>query len=294
MSRIAVLDSTLRDGAQGEGISFSVTDKINIVKALDDLGVDIIEAGNPGSNPKDLDFFRESKGLELSHATLAAFGSTRRRGVKAEEDDGLKSLLSAETPVVVLFGKSWDLHVTQVLKATLEENIGMIRDTVAFCRAAGRRVIYDAEHFFDGYKADGAYALATLRAAAEAGAECLVLCDTNGGNLPELVGELTAKVLKELGLPVGIHAHNDSGLAVANALASVKAGATPGAGHVGRIRRAVRQRQPLHADREHRPEARPRVPPARLVASRCISSKSHFLTHGLTENIFTDIRTFCG
>ncbi len=226
MSRIAVLDSTLRDGAQGEGISFSVTDKINIVRALDELGVDFIEAGNPGSNPKDLDFFKETKGLELKFSTLAAFGPTRRRGIKAEEDDGLKSLLGAETPVVVLFGKSWDLHVTQVLKASLEENLGMIRETVAYCRAAGRRVIYDAEHFFDGYKADGKYALSTLRAAAEAGAECLVLCDTNGGNLPELVGELTAKVLKEFGLSVGIHTHNDSGLAVANALASVKAGAT--------------------------------------------------------------------
>ena len=226
MSRIAVLDSTLRDGAQGEGISFSVTDKLNIARALDELGVDIIEAGNPGSNPKDLEFFKEARGLELQHAVLAAFGPTRRRGAKCQEDEGLKSLLSADTPIVVLFGKSWDLHVKQVLKASLEENLEMIRDTVAHCRAAGRRVIYDAEHFFDGYKADGSYALSTLRAAAEAGAECLVLCDTNGGSLPGVVGELTSRVLKEIGLPVGIHTHNDSGLAVANALASVQAGAT--------------------------------------------------------------------
>jgi 2-isopropylmalate synthase len=226
VSRIVVLDSTLRDGAQGEGISFSVTDKLNIARSLDELGVDLIEAGNPGSNPKDLEFFREARGLELKRAVLAAFGPTRRRGVKCEEDEGVRSLLGADTGVVVLFGKSWDLHVTQVLKASLEENIAMIRETVAFFAAAGKRVIYDAEHFFDGYAANGEYALSTLRAAAEAGAETLVLCDTNGGSLFDRVGELTAKVLKEFGLPVGIHTHNDSGLAVANALASVKAGAT--------------------------------------------------------------------
>jgi 2-isopropylmalate synthase len=226
VSRIAVLDSTLRDGAQGEGISFSVTDKLNITRALDDLGVDLIEAGNPGSNPKDLDFFRAASGLELKNATLAAFGSTRRRGIQCGEDDGLKSLLSAETPVVVIFGKSWDLHVKQVLKASLEENLEMIRDTVAYLVAAGRRVVYDAEHFFDGFAADGNYALATLRAAAEAGAECLVLCDTNGGSLPDRVGELSSRVLKEFGLPMGIHTHNDSGLAIANSLAAVQAGAT--------------------------------------------------------------------
>jgi 2-isopropylmalate synthase len=223
--RIAILDSTLRDGAQGEGISFSVTDKLNIVKALDDLGVDFIEAGNPGSNPKDLDFFKEAKGLALKSATLAAFGSTRRRGVKCADDEGLASLLAAGTSVVVIFGKSWDLHVKEVLKASLDENVQMIGETVAYLKAAGRRVIYDAEHFFDGAKADEAYALRTLRAAAEAGAECLVLCDTNGGSLPDRVGELTARVVKELGLPVGIHTHNDSGLAVANSLAAVKAGA---------------------------------------------------------------------
>jgi 2-isopropylmalate synthase len=225
VSRIAVLDSTLRDGAQGEGISFSVTDKLNIVRALDDLGVDLIEAGNPGSNPKDLDFFKEARGLSLRSAQLAAFGSTRRRDIRCEEDEGLLSLLGADTPVVVIFGKSWDLHVKQVLKVSLEENLAMIRDTVAFLKASGRRVIYDAEHFFDGFAADGDYALKTLRAAAEAGAESLVLCDTNGGSLPDWVGELTSRVVKDFGLSVGIHAHNDSGLAVANSLASIKAGA---------------------------------------------------------------------
>jgi 2-isopropylmalate synthase len=225
VSRIAVLDSTLRDGAQGEGISFSVTDKLNIARALDELGVDIIEAGNPGSNPKDLEFFREAKSLELKNAILAAFGSTRRRGVSCDEDEQVKSLLAADTSVVVIFGKSWDLHVKEVLKVSLEENLAMIRDTVAFLKASGRRVIYDAEHFFDGSAADEAYAFSTLRAAAEAGAECLVLCDTNGGSLPDRVGELTLRVVKEFGLPVGIHAHNDSGLAVANSLAAVVSGA---------------------------------------------------------------------
>jgi 2-isopropylmalate synthase len=226
VSRIAVLDSTLRDGAQGEGISFSITDKLNIVHTLDELGVDLIEAGNPGSNPKDLDFFREARSLELKNAQLAAFGSTRRRGAQCAEDEGLRSLLGADTGIVVIFGKSWDLHVKQVLKASLEENLDMIRDTVSYLKAAGRRVIYDAEHFFDGWAADGEYAFSSLRAAAEAGAECLVLCDTNGGSLPDRVGELAARVVKEFGLPVGIHAHNDSGLAVANSLAAVRSGAT--------------------------------------------------------------------
>jgi 2-isopropylmalate synthase len=225
VSRIAILDSTLRDGAQGEGISFSVADKLKIAKALDELGVDLIEAGNPGSNPKDLDFFKEAKALGLKSAQLAAFGSTRRRGATCVEDEALASLLGADTPIVVIFGKSWDLHVKHVLKVSLEENLAMIGDTVAYLRAAGRRVIYDAEHFFDGYAADGDYALKTVRAAAEAGAECVVLCDTNGGSLPDRVGELAAIAVRELGLPIGIHAHNDSGLAVANSLAAVKAGA---------------------------------------------------------------------
>jgi len=225
MGRISILDSTLRDGAQGEGISFSVADKIGIVRTLDELGVDLIEAGNPGSNPKDLEFFAEARSLELKSARLAAFGSTRRRGVGCEEDEALRSLVDAGTAVVVIFGKSWDLHVKQVLKATLDENLKMIEDTVAFLRKAGRRVIYDAEHFFDGCAADAGYAISTLKAAAGAGAECLVLCDTNGGSLPDRVGELTARVVAEVGAPVGIHAHNDSGLAVANSLAAVKAGA---------------------------------------------------------------------
>jgi 2-isopropylmalate synthase len=225
VSRIAVLDSTLRDGAQGEGISFSVTDKLAIVRALDELGVDLVEAGNPGSNPKDLDFFKEAGALALKRARIVAFGSTRRKGIPVAEDEQLRSLLEAGTETVVIFGKSWDLHVRQVLGASLEENLAMIGESVAFLKAAGRRVIYDAEHFFDGCAADREYAMSTLKAAAGAGAECLVLCDTNGGRLPDEVGELCALVVKEFGLPIGIHAHNDSGLAVANSLAAVKAGA---------------------------------------------------------------------
>jgi len=225
MGRIAFLDSTLRDGAQGEGISFSVADKIAIVRTLDELGLDFIEAGNPGSNPKDLEFFKEARSLDLKSAQLVAFGSTRRRGVACEDDEALKSLVEAGTEIVVIFGKSWDLHVKEVLKVTLEENLKMIESTIAFLKKAGRRVIYDAEHFFDGCAADEKYAFETLKAAAAAGAECLVLCDTNGGSLPDRVGELTARVVAEIGKNVGIHAHNDSGLAVANSLAAVKAGA---------------------------------------------------------------------
>ena len=224
MSRVTVLDSTLRDGAQSEGISFSVSDKLRIVTALDQIGVDLIEAGNPGSNPKDLEFFREARSLSLSGATLAAFGSTRRKGVKARDDEALVSLLEAGTGTVVVFGKSWPLHVEKILRATREENLDMIRETVDFLKSEGRHVIYDAEHFFDGKAADGEYAMATLRAAAEGGAECLVLCDTNGGSLPWRIAEYTKKAAG-LGLPLGIHAHNDSGLAVANSLAAVEAGA---------------------------------------------------------------------
>ena len=224
MARIQVLDSTLRDGAQSEGVSFSVADKLDIARTLDAHGVDIVEAGNPGSNPKDSEFFREAKHLRLAHARLAAFGPTRRKGVDADHDEGLATLLAADTETVVIFGKSWDLHVTEVLRASLDENVAMIRDTVAWLRARGKRVVYDAEHFFDGWKANPDYALRTLAAAAEGGAECLVLCDTNGGSLPWQVEEATARALA-FGVPLGIHAHNDSGLATANSLAAVRSGA---------------------------------------------------------------------
>ena len=226
MRRVTLLDSTLRDGAQGEGVSFSVSDKVQIALALDALGVDFIEAGNPGSNPKDLEFFREAAKLELKHATLAAFGSTRKKHGTAAEDPGLASLVAAGTDTVVIFGKSWDFHVERILGASLDENLAMISDTVSHLAGLGKRVIYDAEHFFDGFSANPDYAMATLKAAAAAGAECLVLCDTNGGSLPSRIAECTSLVAKAFSVPVGIHAHNDSGLAVANSLAAVEAGAS--------------------------------------------------------------------
>src|SRR5580704_14206355 len=185
MSRVFVYDTTLRDGSQGEGVNFSLQDKLLITRKLDDLGVDFIEGGYPLSNPKDFEFFREVRTLPLKHAKIAAFGMTRRKNAKPDDDPCLKALLDAETPVVTIVGKTWDLHVTEVLNTTLDENLSMIGDSVAHCRAAGREVFYDAEHFFDGFKVNPEYALATLGAAESAGASVLILCDTNGGSLPE-------------------------------------------------------------------------------------------------------------
>ena len=184
LKQIQIFDSTLRDGAQAEGISFSVADKLKIVAALDQLGVSFIEAGNPGSNPKDLEFFAKVAELELKNAKLTAFGSTRRKNIAVWDDRNVKSLLTANTPVVSIFGKSWDFHVTDILQTTLEENLNMIRETLQFFKDQGKEVIYDAEHFFDGYKANQEYALQTLEAAVEGGASALVLCDTNGGAFP--------------------------------------------------------------------------------------------------------------
>jgi len=226
MNKVEIFDSTLRDGAQGEGISFSVQDKLNIVRSLDELGVAFIEAGNPGSNPKDLEFFGEVKKIKLENSALVAFGSTRRKDTAPADDPNLKSLLAADSEYVAIFGKTWDFHVTEILRATNEENLAMIRDTVSYLVSEGRKVVYDAEHFFDGYRSNPKYAMETLKAAADGGAAVLVLCDTNGGSLPDDVRDLTALVVKEFGLPVGIHCHNDSGMAVANSLLSVKGGAT--------------------------------------------------------------------
>ena len=225
MRTIKVLDSTLRDGAQGEGINFSLEDKLNIVTKLDKLGISYIEAGNPSSNPKDAEFFRKVSGMELKHATLVAFGSTRHHSISAAEDKGCLSLLEAGTKAVSIFGKSWDMHVSQILGTTLEENLNMIFDTVSFFKQHGKEVIYDAEHFFDGYRSNPEYAMQTLQAAASAGADCVVLCDTNGATLPSDVSRITALVAAEVSADVGIHCHNDIGCAVANSMMAVEAGA---------------------------------------------------------------------
>lgn len=225
--KIDIFDSTLRDGAQGEGISFSVNDKLNIVKALDSFGVDYIEAGNPGSNPKDLDFFRQVASVQLRNAKLCAFGSTCRHGTDPECDANIKSLLSANTPVTVIFGKSWDLHVREILRITLDDNLRIVRDTVAYLKAQGKEVIFDAEHYFDGCKSDSSYAMRVIAAAFEGGADSVVLCDTNGGTMPDDIYEMTKAVIDAFpGKKIGIHCHNDTGCAVANSMLAVKAGAT--------------------------------------------------------------------
>lgn len=223
---VKIFDSTLRDGAQAEGISFSVEDKLKVVKALDQVGVAYIEAGNPGSNPKDMEFFNRVGELELKTAKLTAFGSTRRYGIDVAEDKNVASLLKANTPVVAIFGKSWDFHVTDIIKTTLEENLAMIRDTLRFFKDKGKEVVFDAEHFFDGYKSNRDYALKSLQAAVEGGADCLALCDTNGGCMPDEIYEITKDVLNHVDVQVGIHCHDDGGMAVANSIMAVKAGAT--------------------------------------------------------------------
>jgi len=224
--KIDIYDSTLRDGAQGEGISFSVLDKLNIVKALDDLGVPFIEAGNPGSNPKDLEFFEEVQKIELKQAKLVAFGSTRRKNIKASDDKNIQSILQAKTEYVAIFGKSWDFHVTDIINTTLEENINMIDDTIMYMNDQGKKVVYDAEHFFDGYKNNKEYALLTLVTAARAGVDSIVLCDTNGGTSLEDIARITKDVVGKIEGTIGIHCHDDIGTAVANTLLAVEAGAT--------------------------------------------------------------------
>ncbi len=223
--RIQIYDTTLRDGAQGEGVSFSGAAKVHLALKLDEFGVDYIEGGYAGSNQKDMDFFTDIRRHTLRHARVAAFGSTRRMNTPVGEDANVVRLLEAETPVTTIFGKAWMLHVTDVLRTTAEENLAMIADTVRYLKERGREVIFDAEHFYDGYKDNPAYAMAALRAAAEAGADCLVLCDTNGGSLPHEVYDITALVRRAFPTPLGIHTHNDAGLAVATSLEAVRAGA---------------------------------------------------------------------
>ena len=233
--KVIAYDSTLRDGAQAQGVSFTVEDKLKVVQQLDNLGVSYIEAGNPGSNPKDLAFFERVSELNLKHAKIIAFGSTRKIGINAADDRNLKSLLSANTEAVAIFGKSWDYQVTDILRTTLEENLAMISDTIAYLKQQGKEVVFDAEHFFDGYKANADYAMLSLKAAADAGADVLCLCDTNGGTFPEEVFQLTQKVVEAFGTQVGIHCHNDCEMAVANSIAAVKAGAVQVQGTINGI-----------------------------------------------------------
>ncbi len=225
MPRIEIYDTTLRDGAQAEGISFSLPDKLALTRRLDSLGVDYIEGGYPGSNPKDFEYFQRVAELKLQHAKVCAFGMTRRKGVAVEKDKGLQALLDTGTDVVTLVGKASSFQVTEVLQASREENLAMIRQSVAYLAAAGREVIFDAEHFFDGYKQDADYAMQAVTAAAQAGARMIVLCDTNGGSMPTEVAEVTRAAVAALPVPVGIHCHNDCDLAVANTLAGVASGA---------------------------------------------------------------------
>lgn len=222
---IEIYDTTLRDGCQAEGISMSLEDKLCIAEALDDLGIDYIEGGYPLSNPKDAEFFKHLDGLNLEVSRVAAFGSTRRAHKKAEDDKGLNALLKTEVPAVTLVAKTWDLHVQKVLKTELDENLRMIEDSVEWMKQQDREVLLDAEHFFDGYRANPEYALKVVRVAAEAGADCVVLCDTNGGSLTTEVADLTRKVCDNIDAPVGIHCHDDSGLAVANSVSAVQNGA---------------------------------------------------------------------
>ena len=224
MRKVQIYDTTLRDGTQQEGISFSAEDKLKIAQKLDELGINFIEGGWPGSNPKDTEFFSRAKELHLNNATLVAFGSTRRLGVRAEEDANLQALLEAGTEVVTIVGKSWDKQVTQVLETTLEENLAMIADSIEYLKSRGVGVFFDAEHFFDGYKSNPGYALEVAVQAAASGAECVVLCDTNGGSLPRQITKAVGDVRGVTSVPLGIHAHNDSELAVANSLAAFEAG----------------------------------------------------------------------
>jgi 2-isopropylmalate synthase len=225
--KVALFDTTLRDGAQTEGISFSLEDKLKIARLLDELGVHYIEGGWPGSNPKDIEFFKAIKDVKLKQAKIVAFSSTRRPGVKIEDDKNIQALIAAETPAVSIFGKTWDFHVKDALKCTPEENLAMIKETIAYVKKAGREVIFDAEHFFDGYKNNKAYAVECLRAAEAAGADVLCLCDTNGGSLAFEVQEIVTAVKKQFKAPLGIHAHNDSETAVSVSGMAVYCGCTP-------------------------------------------------------------------
>ncbi len=234
--RISIYDTTLRDGSQGEGVNFSLQDKLAITQRLDELGVDFIEGGYPLSNPKDAAYFQQVQQLKLKHARVSAFGMTRKRDTEPQADIGLRALVEAGTSVVTLVGKSWDLHAIEILGVSLDENVRMISDSVAFLVSQPRELIYDAEHFFDGYKHNPKYALRTLKAAADAGASVLVLCDTNGGSLPGQVAAAVRAVKEAVpGVAIGIHTHNDGDLAVANTLAAIEVGASQVQGTINGI-----------------------------------------------------------
>ncbi len=226
MSAIQLYDTTLRDGTQREGISLSVEDKLRVARRLDDLGMAFIEGGWPGSNPKDAEFFERARDLPWKHARVAAFGATCRAGAAPEDDANIQALLASAAPVCTVVGKTWTLHVSDVLRTSLDENLRIIEKSLAHLKAQGRAVVYDAEHFFDGWRADPAYALATLQAAVRGGAETLVLCDTNGGSLPWQISEIVAQVRARVEAPLGVHCHDDGGCAVANSIAAVREGAT--------------------------------------------------------------------
>ncbi len=218
---VEILDTTLRDGAQTSGVSFSLQDKLSITQKLDELGVSYIEGGWPGSNPKDIEYFKAVKSLELKNSEVVAFGSTKRKGIPSEKDPNLNSILDSEVETAVIFGKAWTLHVTHVLKISLKDNLDLIYETINFLRSHGLEVIFDAEHFFDGYKEDPDYALKVLKTAEEAKAKVIVLADTNGGTLTHEVDKIVRDVKGKVDATLGIHAHNDSGLAVANTLIAV-------------------------------------------------------------------------
>jgi len=224
LNRVVIYDTTLRDGSQTEGISFTVHDKMKIVERLDQIGVHYIECGWPGSNPKDREIFKLVEDKKLKNAKIAAFGSTRRAKISAAEDTNLKELIRSKAPTVTIFGKTWDMHVTDVIKTTLDENLSMIRDSIEFLKSKKREVFYDAEHFFDGYKSNPEYAVKTLLTAQAAKADCIILCDTNGGSLPQDVRRIMSEIKKVITTPLGIHTHNDLDMAVANSIAAIDEG----------------------------------------------------------------------
>ncbi len=226
MTNITIYDTTLRDGSQTEGVSYTVNDKVRITEKLDSLGVHYIEGGWPGSNPKDKEYYNIMKTKKLRHAQVTAFGSTRRAKIKTSVDVNLQALIKSHAPTLTIFGKSWDLHVTDVIKTTREENLSMISESIGFLKKKGREVFYDAEHFFDGFKNNPEYALMTILAAQEANADGIILCDTNGGTLPEEIRKIVAEIKNKIQVPLGIHTHNDLDLAVANSIAAVEMGCT--------------------------------------------------------------------